>query len=400
MLSKQEALCEFEDGRVLPDKLTRNAHPQYVALAAEMLAVYRDGIGQTREDLHRAIDQIFFREAKCPPRRVAAFCKLLDDRSQFDGADGDDAAELRMRVFGMAASKHPLVVQPQGLLEHCEAAVKDQIAVEMKRPWSQIETELFRDVLALHRLREFCPFESAEAFLRRYNEAQLQAALYDATSMRITARRDYKSIITAVKLARLMHTAVRNGDGFEFIIDGPTALLRETRRYGVLMAHIIPTLLRCADWELRAPIKKFHQTDLQPELVIRSGDYRSSVDAPAEFDSKLEETFAKKWGEEPRDGWILKRESEPRFVHQKAFFPDFTFEHETGTRVLFEIIGFWTHGYLQSKRETVLQFRDEPLLLAVKKDSVEDFVDLGIPIVEFGSSLKLEPVLNALARFI
>ena len=366
-----------------------------------MLAIYSAGIGQTREDLHRAVDQIFFRESNCPPRRVGAFCKLLDDRSDYNGAEGDDAAKLRMRVFGMAASKHPLVVQSEGLLEHCETAVKEDIAREMKRPWSEIEAELFSDVIALHRLREFRPYACAEAFLTRYNEAQLQAALYDATSMRIVARKDYKRIITAVKLARLMHTALRTEDGaFEFIIDGPTSLLRETRRYGILMARVVPALLACDGWELRARIKKFRQTDLQPELYVCAGDYRSSVGAPPEFDSKLEETFLNKWGEEPRDGWTLKRESEPRFIRQKAFFPDFTFEHDSGRRVLFEIVGFWTPEYLHSKRETVLRFRDEPLLLAVKCDAAADFEDLGVPVVAFGSGLKLDAILSALRVFL
>ncbi|MFN2509053.1 MAG: DUF790 family protein, partial [Chthoniobacterales bacterium] len=100
--------------------------------------------------------------------------------------------------------------------------------------------------------------------------------------------------MTAVKLARLMHSGIRTETGFEFTINGPASFLRETRRYGVLLAQLIPTLLACKGWELRARIKTFVESDLQPELVVQSGHYRASGESPREFDSKLEATFAAK----------------------------------------------------------------------------------------------------------
>lgn len=357
-----------------------------------MLTTYREGVGQSREELHRSVEQLFFGEGNCPPQRVRAFWKLLDAQSEFEGARGDDAARLRMRVFELAAPKHPLVVEPQTLLEGRERDVKNEIGKALGEDWPDIERRLFSDVFGLHRLTEFRGYASAEALLRRYNEAQLQAIFYDATEMRIHARSDYRHILAAVKLAQLMYTAERRNDGFEFIIDGPVSVLRETKRYGVHMAGIIPTLLACKDWKLKARIKKFARTSWQPELVLRSGQYHSSLAAPPEFDSKLERTFMAKWGSDARDGWRLKRESEPRFIRQKAIFPDFTFEHESGARVLFEIVGFWRPEYLTAKRESVQQLQGESLLLAVRNDSVEDLSDLGIPILPFKSSIKLEPV--------
>lgn len=399
MLTREEAWSEVKGDRIVSDTLTPAAHGHYVGLAEEMLAIYREGAGETRENLHRSIEQLFFGEENCPPQRVKAFCKLLDSKSEFDGAEGDAAAQLRMRVFALAAAKHPLVVQPQTLLDCSETAVKQEIAESLGESWPEIERRLFSDVFALHRLTAFRGYPSAQALLRRYNEAQLQAVLYDATEMRIVARADYKQIVRAVKLGRLMYTVVRCDPGFEFIIDGPMSVVRETRRYGVLMAGIIPMLLACKDWEMSARIRRFPRTNWQPHLVLRSGQYYSSLEAPPEFDSQLERTFMQKWGSEPRDGWTLKRESEPRFAGQKAIFPDFAFEHENGARVLFEIIGFWRREYLDVKREHVLQLRGEPLLLAIRDDAVEEFGDLGIPIVPFKSSLKLDAVHRALSQF-
>lgn len=400
MLIREEAWSEVKDNRVVSDTLTFAAHGHYVALADEMLAIYRGGVGESREELHRRIAELFFGEENCPPQRVRAFCKLLDAKSEFDGARGNDAARLRMRVFELAATKHPLVVEPQTLLERRERDVKEEIGRALEEDWPDIERRLFSDVFALHRLTEFRGYASPQAFLRRYNEAQLQAVFYDATEMRIHARADYRHILSAVKLAQLMYTAERRDDGFEFIVDGPVSVLRETKRYGVHMAGIIPTLLACKDWNLTARIKKFARTSWQPELVLRSGQYHSTLDAPPEFDSKLERTFMAKWGTEARDGWRLKRESEPRFIGQKAIFPDFTFEHESGPTVLFEIVGFWRPEYLAAKHDSVQQLQGEPLLLAVRDDSVDALSDLGIPIVPFKSSIKLEPVRAALTQFV
>ncbi|HEY8834622.1 MAG TPA: DUF790 family protein, partial [Chthoniobacterales bacterium] len=169
---------------------------------------------------------------------------------------------------------------------------------------------------------------------------------------------------------------------------------------GIAMARVIPTLLLCDDWELRATIPRYANSLPQPELRISSADrYKSSLKQLPEFDSELERKFAGKWGAGPRNGWSLKRESEPRFHGQKAFFPDFAFEHEDGMKVLFEIVGYWTPEYLRNKRDTLRDFLEEPLLLAMRDEAADDFDALGLPVVRFKSSLKLEPVIAALDPF-
>lgn len=398
MLTRDQACSEIRNKRVFPDKLTRASHGHYLGLAEQMVTIYRDGIGKTREELHAAVGQLFWEEVKCPAARIRAFCKLLDSQSDFDGSKGGAASKLRKRVFRLAASKYPLVRQKVALFEHQEDEIKASIASQINRPWLDIEQELFSDVFALQRLKSFAAF-TGEALLTRYNEAQLQAVLYDATEMRILARRNYKEIVRAAKLAELMFTAMRQGESLEFIFSGPASALRSTTRYGVLMARMMPTLLACKNWEMSAAIRRFKRPP-QPTLLITSENkYRSSLDALPEFDSKLERSFAEKWGTQPREGWRLERETEPRFVSQKAFFPDFTFKHADGRKVLFEIVGFWTPEYLAAKQETVRQFRHEPLLLAVRENQQHPFIAMEIPTVQFKSALKIETVLSELRKF-
>ena len=399
MLTKEETLLRVEDGRVLPDKLVQSLHSHYLAFAEEMLEIFRQGIGQTREELRDRIKQLFWDEP-CDPRRVRAFCKLLEDEAEFEGMKRDAASRLRMRVFQLAAPKHPVVGRPKILLEQAAASVKEGIAKELGRPWTEIEGELYSDVYDLHRLKAPPAYSSAESLLTRYNEAQLQAALYRATEMTVFARGDYKSIVRAAKAAGLMFSATRQGDGFLFIFNGPTSVLRETTRYGVRMAWVVPTLLRCHDWEMWASIYVPRHYG-KPMLKVGSASkYRSSHKEQAEFDSGVESQFAAKWGADRRDGWILMHESEPRFIGQEAFFPDFSFEHESGISVLFEIIGYWTPEYLAKKREKLLQFRGEPLLLAIRQNASTRFDGMEIPTVPYKSALKLEPILAALQAFL
>ena len=249
----------------------------------------------------------------------------------------------------------------------------------------------------LQRLKKFKGYSSSGALLSRYNEAQIQSALYAATEMQVIARRDYRSLVMAAKKAMLLHDVQRLPTrGFRFTFYGPVSPLRTTRRYGVNLARIIPRLLTCKEWEMTAPIKIF-KSGRDPILRITSEDkYVSSLPETPELDSELERIFAEQWGKDARNGWVLERESEPRFEGQQAFFPDFTFAHQDGRRVLLEIVGHWTPEYLEAKRKTLLQFNKEPLLVAVNQGNAKAFLDTGIMVVPYKTSIKIEMVEKAL----
>ena len=162
--------------------------------------------GRTRRELHRAVGDVLAQADDCPARRIDAFCKLLDDASVYERDRRGQAAALRREVFHAAAASHPLVRKADRLFEHEEHAVKAAIAENLDRPWPEIDRELFADVIDFHRLREFPGYADGPALLARYNVAQVQAALFGATSMTVWAADDFKTIVRYAKLARLMHT--------------------------------------------------------------------------------------------------------------------------------------------------------------------------------------------------
>lgn len=397
MLTANLAIVTYERvGRLFyarPDRLRVADRPRYLALAAAMLAVYREGVGRARGELHREIEALFA-DLVCDPRRIRAFCKLLDEAADYETDEGGAAAALRLDVFSRAAALHPLVEEKHLLFEHPAAEAKEQIAAEIGRPWPEIEAALYRDVIDQQPLRRFSGYPSPAALLERYDVAQVQAALYRAREVRITATTDFKAILRQAKLARLLHEVHREApDRYRIELTGPAAVLGETRRYGVDMAKLIPRLLACKGWELVArldtPISK------PALLTLSEADGLQSPLAPAPaFDSGLEARFAQRFGA-ARGGWTLIREGAILTRGQHAFLPDFVLRHEDGTEVNLEIIGFWTPEYLQKKRETLRAFRDHHILLAVAAKYLRADASLGADVVPFKTAVKVEPVLEA-----
>ncbi len=397
MLTREHAIADYKEGRVFPDRLTRKSHHQYLKFAEQMCDVYRYGVGRTRQSLHREIEKIFDDEPNCPPRRVASFCKLLDEWSEYQRDEKGMAAKLRREVFRTAASYHPLVREADPMFEFQEDQAKREIATLLNRDWPEIDSMLFADILEFHTLKSFQVSHSAIELLARYNVAQVQVALYDAVSMTIFAQKDYRSILRYAKLSRLMHRIQATpGGGYRFDLDGPASLLSSTHRYGVSMAKFLPGLLSCRGWRMKAILKPSRWSGrLTLELDAESG-LSSPVPKEDDFDSQIERNFFNKWGNDPRNGWRLERESEILHAGQRVFFPDFVFRHEDGRVAFMEVVGFWTPEYLAHKRETLELFSRHRILLAVAH-SQQDLIQCDpANLIVYKTAIKLEDVLAKL----
>jgi len=397
MLTSDQSIVEFNAGRAIADRLTQSTHRHYVNYAEGMLAIYRDGQGRQRRQLHREIELLFADEPDCPVRRIHAFCKLLDDKSIFRTDPDGKAMKSRLDVFTKVVRFHPLVEKPDQLFEHEEAKIKAQLADELGLPWSEIEQGLYADVMSFQQLEQFEGYPNASALLSRYNVAQLQACLYRAESMTVVATDDHKTILRYAKLAKLLHCIVRLGPSkYRITFSGPASVLRQTRRYGVNFAKFLPALLACKGWQMTALLKTPWNTSARLDLSDSDG-FTSHLPPPDEFDSSLEESLARKFGPK-RNGWQLIREGEILHNHQKTFVPDFTFRHEDGTQILLEIVGFWTPEYLAHRRETLKLFRHRAILIAVPKKSLREGAHIGKNVLVYKTTLKLTSLMEALER--
>jgi predicted nuclease of restriction endonuclease-like RecB superfamily len=395
MLRSEHSIVAFENGRAAPDRLRRGRHAQYALYAERMLAVYRSGIGSTRRELHQSIQNLLDAEPDCDRRRIAAFCKLLDDRAEFEKDGRGRAADLRLRVFAIAAKYHPLVSRPRQILERAEHEVKNRVAAEIGMPWSQIDAALYADLIDFQRLKKFDGYCDGAALLARYNVAQLQACLYRAESMSVTASRDFKMILRYAKLARLLHEIRRLApELYRIDLAGPATVLGSTRRYGISFARFIPALLAFRGWTMNAVVRTPWGTTAR--LTCEPGDgLGSHMPAPDEFDSSIEEKFANAFGAE-RGGWRLIREGVILHEGQTTFVPDFVFRNADGREAFMEIVGFWTPEYLEKKRQTLRLFQRHRILLAVAKQFLRKDQALPRGVIGYGRAVGVEPVLRML----
>jgi len=398
MLTKQESILEydFSDQSVTPDRLTQKTHAEYLGLADELIGIYRDRVGDTRREVHASVERRMQQLEDCSSRRIAAFCKLLDDASEYASDRGNRAAKLRARVFTIAAAHHPLVHHADHLFATSESETKQRIADEIGRPWTEIESELFADVIEFHCLKK-PPDPSLDgiALLRRYNVAQTQTALYGAIEMTVLAKRDFKTVLRYAKLARLMHTIARQDDGYLFRFNGPASVIRGTRRYGVAMARFLPGLLAAEDWRMRAivigPLRR------RFALRLTSGDGLHGEIEPGDFDSDVEETFHRRWIETDTHGWSIQREATILHEGQTVFLPDFTLIHPEHGEVLLEIVGFWTPEYLREKANRLQQFRTHAkIMLAIAETVDESIPDLDLARVTYKTKLLPKTVLDCI----
>jgi len=344
--------------RAVPDRLSRERHSHYPDLAERMLAIYRQGAGETRRTLHARVEALFADEEACDPRRIRAFCKLLDDVSVYETDPRGRAAKLRLDVFARAAVCHPLVEEKRFVFDQPVAEVRGRIAAELGMPWPEIEAALYRDVMDQQPLRSFAGYATAADLLARYNVAQVQAAPYRAEALTLRVAADFKVILRQAKLAGLLHEIQRiDAETYRLDLAGPASVLHETRRYGVAMACFFPSLLACRGWTMQARLKAPWSAPAILDLADTDG-LRSAAAPPPAFDSGVEERFAEKFGT-VRAGWTLRREGAILHEGQSVFLPDFTLRHEDGTEVHLEIVGFWTPEYLAKKRETVRRFRQQ-----------------------------------------
>lgn len=401
MLTKDLAIAhyDFRQNQIIPDRLTTRQHGHYLTYAEQMLETYRHGTGLRRRDLHRRVHGIFDEEPDCPQRRIDAFCKLLDDESDYADTARRKAPALRQRVFRIAAAGHPLVTVSDRLFDTSCAEMRNRIAKELGRSWAEIEDDLFADVIEYHRLKQFHGYSSARALLSRYNVAQIQAALFSALSMDLWVTGDFKRILRSIRLARLMHSITRVSEGsYHIRLDGPASVLRETRRYGIGMARFLPALISCQGWRIQASIQTRTQWRLNLLLSDQDG-LRSHLPDDEVFDSTVEADFAEKWGTEPREGWTMHHEAE--FLHsgQKTFVPDFVFRHPNKQPVFLEIVGFWTPEYIESRKQTHSLFADRRILMAIHESTKQHFQE-SVPdsrTIVYRNDLAVRPVLDALA---
>jgi uncharacterized protein len=198
----------------------------------------------------------------------------------------------------------------------------------------------------------------------RTNLAIAQAFLSRSAAVLIEMEGNARAVVRHAKLRGLICSVAPGGDGSRAALEisGPYALFRRTMLYGRALSELLPLLVWCHRFRLRADCTVRGQ-----HLMLRlgSGDPIFPAKQPRLYDSRIEERFARDFLRIAPD-WDIFREPEPVPAGDVLIFPDFALQHRRdGRRWFLEIVGFWTPQYVKRKLALLRVARLGNLILCV-----------------------------------
>ena len=147
--------------------------------ARHYLRVAQASVGQTREDFDEACRVLRVGGRR---RRIAAGVrKLVEDRCEFEIAEGLEPRELRRAVFGRASDAWRALAADESF---DRAGVLAAVATTRDTTPELVERGLYADLRAAHRLISFAAI-GAEQLVAAYELAEAQAVLLRAVHVTV-----------------------------------------------------------------------------------------------------------------------------------------------------------------------------------------------------------------------
>ena len=391
MLTKDLLRVSRRGGSYRPEFIGGEAKP----LAAQLIGTYREHVDRPRHELDSAVEAIEREESDF--KLVRGFAALLDREATFETIAPLPPERTRRRLFEAAEQVGVATSEDRE-----EAVIK--VGEEMGVETAAVDESLYADRDCNQRLTAFESRWDPNDLIEQYNLSLAQAALFDATKVRLTSS-DPRGLISAVKRLGLMYEIERaEVDGHTertVVVTGPDRLFRRTRRYGTSFARLLRSVATHDEWELRATVDD-RGTDR--ELVLTPRDVSvPGVEPVAEpsYDSGVEREFAARFEALDLD-WNLRREPDLLETGTSVMIPDFAFDYKYGNfRVYFEVMGFWTPEYVEKKLGQLESVEDVELIVAV-----DDSLGVGEEIkatdhrtIPYTGTVRLKDVVDVLRAY-
>ena len=391
MLTGRMLRVKRSDGLIQPAFVDIEAK-RYRRMATDLMDMVKAHIDRSRDDLVEAIDGMIGDNVQHRAHRGLAKL-LMDEFCTFGMRPGPAPEDVRKVVFRLSRRHHPVVD------DDTRTSILIRAAQELGVEVGDVEELLYADLPSAHRLLSF-EAPSIDALLHRYNLALAQALLYYADRVRIRVKRrpgsKLSTIARYVKRCHLMHHVRMEGDAYEFLLEGPMTLLRQTRKYGIRLATFLPGLLLCKHWALDADVRVLGRKGRF--LLDSDCELQSNHAGYPRYDSELEAAFARAWRKRDTP-WTLEREGDFVCIGEHFIIPDFELRHPDGRRFLLEIVGYWRPSYIERKFAQLREAQREDIIVAISsKLNVEEasLADLPGPVVWFKTRLKPESVLTVI----
>ncbi|MEF8888230.1 MAG: DUF790 family protein, partial [Haloarculaceae archaeon] len=380
-------------------------HPQFAgadeeSLAARVLGCYQGHVGEQRGTLQEALREL--ERDSDDFKLVRGFAKLLEREATFETRAALDPRRARQAAFE-AGERRSVVTDAERRAALADAAGSLDATPE------EVAASLYADLEDRQVLVDLDREWDPAALVDQYNLSLAQTALFDATEVRVRSS-DPRRVVSAVKRLRLMYEVrrlpaderrrVADADR-EVVVTGPDALFRSTRRYGTRFARLLRSVAGTREWELRATVD---DRGTERELVLTDADVSVPDADPVtevSYDSGVEADFAARFSSLDLD-WELVREPDAVAAGEHVVIPDFAFDYRHGDfRVYFEVMGFWTPGYVEKKLARLDAIEDVEMLVAVDEslgvgEEVEARDHRAIP---YSGSVRVKDVRDALRDY-
>ena len=360
-------------------------------LAASVLETFETNVGEPRHVVTDALDAL---EAEADDfKLVRGLAALVERECVFETRATVPPPRVRRAAFEAAAV---VGVVDEDDRERAIARAAEGLGVDP----GVVDAALYADRERNEVLVDADVRWDPETLVDQYNLSLAQTALFDATEVRVRSV-DPKRLVSAVKRLRLMYELRRGADGRELVVTGPDALFRRTRRYGTAFARLLRTVAGAAEWRLEATID---DRGTERTMTLTDGDVTvPGVDPVAEpaFDSGVEADFAGRFRALDLD-WSLTREPEPLATGSRVMIPDFAFEYDHADfRLYFEVMGFWTPEYVETKLDQLAGVEDVDLLVAVDESLGvgDEIAARDHRVITYAGTVRVKPVVDVLREY-
>ena len=349
MLTSDLLVTKSYKGKIEP--VYAKLDQENLEISCSLIDLFQKHIGRTYGELYEEIEGI----EEMDYRLIRGLAQMLERRCVIGMNSVIDPSTARRTVFEECKGSVSDVKERK--------EVMDRVARKLSVEPDALENALWADMeenLIINEFQTIAP----EVLLRQYNLSLTQTLLFKATGMEIQIEDNYQEVFWKVKRLGLMYF-IQDG---RIYLDGAVSLFKMTERYGTALAKLLPTIMRCSKWCLKASIlkktmqgKRIYDFTLDNTRQIFGIEPDSYLET---FDSAIEKEFSLL----NFNGWSVRREPAVLKAGQYAFIPDFSLERNAIT-IYVEIIGFWTPEYLKNKIQKINMLKEkENLILLVDKN--------------------------------
>jgi predicted nuclease of restriction endonuclease-like RecB superfamily len=366
--------------------------PENLEVANRLIETYKSHVGEKKKILTTFTADL--ENQGYDYRFVRALALLLDRKSLFVCNSKINPHDLRRKIFE-ATEKYGLATTPEKRQQ-----ILEFVASQAALTTQHIEEQLYADLDSELILTKFEP-PSALELLQQYNLSLAQTLLFDCTELSFKASGNWQRLLYFVKKLGLIYEVYRNDGDLWVKIDGPASLFKLTKRYGLNLAKLLPTITANEEFTVNAKILWKYTNEIcnfKMESTKHSSLLRKPTLQQVTYDSAVEESFASQF-RAVKSGWTLKREPEPVLAGNQVMIPDFSLER-SGLKIYLEIVGFWTEEYLLRKAAKLKQVEVEMILVVNETLACEKLAALEkrpqLHFIYYHDKISLAPILRYL----